>query len=221
MMKKMGRGVGHMFDQLLMRGIITVLVVGGLLIVGTTLADTYEDTSFVKVTQCTFFGTTREDCPAYGAALASLEADKAAAEDEAEDTRRRAEEDRQKAARILADAEANAAALQDKLNDIRAVQSDDNTFTLFGHIDDPNSDWKITVATEYKSLVPPDPTPKTGCYVNLPSGSAGENRNWWFKNHNGSIQDDRRLRRQHNISDAAWVWAKTACQPILIGDGNG
>ncbi|MEP1145478.1 MAG: hypothetical protein ABJH52_17270 [Henriciella sp.] len=221
MMSKISRAGGHFVDMFGLRIVISILAVAGVFIIANSVAAAYEDTPILKQVQCTFFGTTRADCPAYTAALTAARDAEARARDDATREKLAAAEDRRKAAQILADAEAKGRLAQDKLDDIRAIQGEDSTFTLFGFAKDVPDDWRVTVATQYKSLVPPDKNPQYGCYFNLAAGSSGEARHWWFKNHGEPIKDDRRIRQNHKISESAWVHAKSSCEPVLIGQADG
>lgn len=210
MLSKVSRAGGHFIEMFGLRIVISILAVAGVFIIANALADAHEDTAVFKQVQCTFFGTTRPDCPAHAVALQTAyqkAADAQAATDIA----------------ILNQQQSDAMAdlLKSQLDAIGAVEGSNVKWTKFDQFDEGPGDWNITVSTQYASLVPTDPNPKYGCYINLPDGSAGTNQNWWYKSFGAGVKDSKAVRREYGITDADWHYALSVCEPVLIEASDG
>lgn len=163
----------------------------GLAMTATTLIRYVEETPPLIQLQC-FIGFERADCPEYGAELDALRGQKTAIED------------------ALRQAEA-------KLAGLAAVERAVDEINLFENFNAPDGQ-TVTVGTVYTALTNPNPRPEYHfCYLNLPAGDFGENRNLHFHGRLGPTPVSASELGHAGISEETLAYARSVCQPLLIG----
>lgn len=174
-------------------GIGAVVAGTGLALTAVTLLEYVEMTPEMRELTC-FLGSEHPDCPSFGAELQSLR-------DEMHATRR--EYDR------LARDRAGLAAIEASVDEI----------TLFEGFTAPDSGRAVTVGTTYRALVGDDPRPLSYyCYVNLGNGPFGEARNLHFRNSLGFKDIDDATLRAADVTPATLEYARSVCDPFIIGE---
>ncbi len=200
------RHISNVFLSVLANTVLTIIAIA-VILCGIGLSTLYlikyidTDTPEIRTLKC-MIGFVHEDCPQYKAEMTALQG-------QLQDLQ----------AQKLA-TEQKLLELKDvgrKLENLRRIEDAVDTVTLFRQHIDPSSRLTITIGTEYSRLVDPDLSPDYFCYINLPAGRFQEDRNLNFRNASGFKDFDRASLKQAGVSTETMKFAKSVCQPYLIG----
>lgn len=189
------RSLMSMLANMLLFSIAGIIAVSALALTALYLADYLEETPAVKSLQC-LIGVSRPDCPRYAEEMANLKANLEAMIREHKK-------------------------LNTQLTGLRAVETAVDEITLFESHTDPSSGLIITVGTVYTEFVKPRPAPEAYfCYIDLPDGSAGENRSLHIQSHKGEIDLSDATLQQANVSEVTLRYARSVCKAFNIGEAR-
>lgn len=111
--------------------------------------------------------------------------------------------------------------LQEQMARLKSAEDQVDKITLFSVFTDPGSGLKVTVGTIYHKLSEPDRAPPYYCYIDL-AMAGGVSRNLYIRSAGASdflTLDDATLRAS-GIGGETLDYARSVCQPLLIGDGQ-
>ncbi len=189
------RSVISVLANALLLSIAAVIVISALTLTAIYLTDYLEETPAVKSLQC-FVGFSRPDCPRYAEEMASIKADLEAMIRERE-------------------------LLDTQLKGLRAIETAVDEITLFESFTDPSSEMKVTVGTVYTEFVKSRPSPEAYfCYIDLPSGPAGEDRSLHFQSRRGPTTLSLETLRQADVSPVTLNYARSVCKAFEIGQNG-
>lgn len=186
---------------------LLISVAGGVAACGVGLTALYliehiEETPALKSLQCFVGVPPRPDCPRYGEEMKRL----------------RIERDAVIAERNDVIAEFNG--IQRQLAGLRAIENAVDEITLFEHYIEPGSGSTIVVGTVYREFVNERPEPDSHfCYINLSNGSAGENRNLYFRSPSGPLSIPTSTLRDAGVRSETLEFGRSVCVPYVIGQG--
>jgi hypothetical protein len=109
------------------------------------------------------------------------------------------------------------AALKAKLANLKRIEENVDSVTLFDTTDIPNSSLSVTVGTRYSKLLEPELRPTYFCYIDLPDVD-GVDQNLYIRSISSNIDIGEHALRLAGVSQSDLSFARSVCKPFLIGE---
>ena len=197
--------ISHVFLGTLSKTILVfialAMILCGLGLTALYLVRYVELTPEIRTLKC-MIGFVHEDCPQYKTEMTALQDELKALQDQKSATE-------QKLAQLK---EAGK-----KLANLKRIEDAVDTVTLFKEHYDPVNNFRVTVGTAYSKLTETDVKPEYFfCYISL-EDTQGVDRNLYVRNSSGDISISAQTLRQAGLSQDTLDYARSVCNPYLIG----